>query len=57
MRFHVSELFLINTLCSLIGPLLAWNGSWLWAYRRVLSNLFMETLRCAEATHLLSFWW
>lgn len=51
-RFRVSQTLVINTLCSVIGPLLAWNAAWLWAYRRVLYELLRETIQCGiEVSH------
>lgn len=44
----VSKTLIVNTLCCAIGPLLAWNISWLWAYRFTLSQLMKDILTCVE---------
>lgn len=50
MKSPVSSTLIINTLCCVIGPLLAWNASWLWHYRSTLYQLVEEAKRCIEVS-------
>lgn len=48
---RISQTQIVNGLCCMIGPLLAWNAYWIMRYWHAIELLWGDVLRCVAALH------